>query len=1257
MMLRLSSTVLLALLPSLLPAQASVREDILNLKAEGRAAPALAACGQGLEKLLDRDRLSPAAEAQAEYLLTLANMIARKYLLQQEFVAMAENLDKLPALTAHPLLASWLHHDESDHLSSLGRLSEAAHILDGLGYVRDFQVLGPLDNERGGGFRETRAFETAPAKLDLTATLDGKKRPVHWTRVQLAGVPSALLNLAARQRPNRQVLSYLAFAVESPKDQVLSLRLASGGSVAAWVGGKEILRRDCTLRQLGFDQDVGAIPLKAGANLVLVKVCTQSGGYATRMRLCHIDGSPLAVGAVRISAAAKDIEAAKATGALELDGKMPVPALGAEAWLTKQLGNRKDMENREIGTLAFQLATITLARGADDETGRRDRPMAQLATEMLPETASAWYILGFTLRKLGASAADREDNSRIAAYKKALALNPRHAEAMLVLAQMDREDRNEVQAAEAWADKALAINPDFVQAIDEKLSCLSDLDLDIAHEAMVRKLLKNPQVASQTILQEEALDLADTADNPAAMIQAQKKILAQEWSSSNLSRLARTQLKLGLNKDALATAQKAVQDFPQSRTAHSTLARLYRATGDLTAANQAWNAWLEICPEDEKAWLSLAGLAALEGRTEAQVGQLERALELKPTLKKERRKLEFLRAGTKTFYADFVIDAASVIKADTGPEADAKEKNDAFYALLDHRVVHAYRNGTTSTYEHKLVRILSEKGVEDFDVYRAPYSSYDQTARILTAKVIKKDGQENSARLGRGGYADLPPIEVGDLVEIEARVDDRSRSFFGDYFGLQHYFGSAGGSPTHRAVLDLILESGRQYHYQTVGSVPEPSTEKLADGSEHRRYEITNIPRIEYEPNAPSPSERGPLLAVSTYGTWDEFSSWWWNLIRKQTTVTPEIRAKVLEITKNESNLADKVRKVYEWVVTQVRYKAWEFGVHGYKPYSVASIFARRHGDCKDKAILINAMLSVIDVKSYPVLIKGENQRDKDDLTLPLVQHFNHCISFMPAQKGMPAQFLDGTAEYHPIHTLPAMDRGAKVLVVRDGKGEIAPIPWTDPYANQDRVHYKVYIQANGDALVEMEHSPLLNMAVPIRMRYGNETGKRRERLSDRLGAIFGKVEILDMEFSDLANLNESVDYKVKFKVKDFVAREGESFRVKTAFQPARLSGIAGLQKRIYDLVLTTPSSKEVVIDYIAPVGFSWQKGLEGEKRETPQAAYRLQYKVDGQKLTVTRLRALKSPRIPPSAYPAFRDWALEVDAAEKRPLILTPNK
>ena len=55
------------------------------------------------------------------------------------------------------------------------------------------------------------------------------------------------------------------------------------------------------------------------------------------------------------------------------------------------------------------------------------------------------------------------------------------------------------------------------------------------------------------------------------------------------------------------------------------------------------------------------------------------------------------------------------------------------------------------------------------------------------------------------------------------------------------------------------------------------------------------------------------------------------------------------------SRSARSSARVYDFVVSQTRYVGLEFGIHGYKPYRVDQVLARRFGDCKDKASLIHA--------------------------------------------------------------------------------------------------------------------------------------------------------------------------------------------------------------------------------------------------------------------------------------------------------------
>jgi tetratricopeptide (TPR) repeat protein/transglutaminase-like putative cysteine protease len=1237
-----------------LPSQSApffdVDRGILALKAEGKYVSALERSFQALQQLVKKPNLDSAGEARAEFLFELTESLAGRADRRGDLIEIFRGLRKAPAIQKLPLLDAVIGHALARNLFRLGKTDKARAEMRVLGYLSDFQVLGPLDNERGSGFQRSFFPEEAPEKaLDLKRMIQGKKREVGFRRMRLSN-PLFQLNLGSRLRPNRQVLAYAVFQVTTDDEMSLALRLGSTGSFVVFVNGQEIGRRDIQERPLSSDQDAFGFRTRRGRNLVVIKLCTQSSRFMATLRLTLPNGRPIP-GTLDVSADPKALVGIK--GLKKPSPKVAV-RVGASEYLTGMVDRGKDLnvssgeEARRVGAAAFQLSYLLARKGADEETNRRDRQAALRATQLLPEFGPAWFLYGYTLIKRGASDADREENPRYQAWEKAISVWPRYAEAMRNLAEMERTLRKNWSKASVWVNKALAINPRFVGARIEKIRVLKGRDLDLLADKELLQLLEDPEgKRSASVLSHGVVYLLNH-DRTKKALELAKKRVELDARVPVRQTLARLLFRLGKRNEAKAVLAKLMLDYPQNRELPFFLQFNLVAEGDLVGAWRALQQRLAICPQDEQAILGLARIAAMRGRKDLQIGFLEKALRLDPNLKKERRHLEFLQKDQKPFFAGFEFDGKSLIAQDPGAPKGAKKAGDSHYYLLRHTLVRAYRDGTQSRYVHFVAKILNEEGARLFDTYRPPFFSSDQDARILEARVIHADGSSTRARLGRVYWVDLPPIKAGDYVEVKARVDDRERSFFGDYFGLSHLFVPPEAVGMYHSVLDLILEEGRNYHFQRVGDVPEPLKKKLEDGASYLRYDIPEIPRRDIEERAPSPRERGPLLRVSTYGDWNEFASWWWNLIRKQMVPTPEIKEKVVELTKDQKTLEDKVRKIYEFVVTDVRYVAWEFGVHGYKPYSVGSIFGRRHGDCKDKAILLNTMLSQIGVKAWPVLIRGENVREKDDLSLPLVEHFNHCISYVPEQPGLKGRFLDGTAEYHPVDTLPLMDAGARVLLVEGGKGRIVQVPWTDPNRNRDQYQYAIQLKANGDAEVVMRRNPHLNFGPPVRQTYGNEAGRRKEKLADRLGSIFGQVEITDFEFSNLRDLGVPVQYRVNFKVKKLAEKIGEGYRVRIAYRPIRLARLTAAATRKFDMLLNPPSGRDVEIRYLAPKGFEWAGIPKGEKIHYPGlGGYECVLEKDGTTLVVRRVFQMETQRVPAKRYPDLQNLFEKVEKAE----------
>src|SRR4029077_19631972 len=144
------------------------------------------------------------------------------------------------------------------------------------------------------------------------------------------------------------------------------------------------------------------------------------------------------------------------------------------------------------------------------------------------------------------------------------------------------------------------------------------------------------------------------------------------------------------------------------------------------------------------------------------------------------------------------------------------------------------------------------------------------------------------------------------------------------------------------------------------------------------------------------------------------------------------------------------------------RYVALEFGIHGYKPYRCAQIFARGFGDCKDKATLIVTMLGALGIKATPVIVRSGNKGDIETSPASLAP-FDHMIAYVPALD----LYLDGTAEYTGPLELPAMDRGALALQINEGAAKLVHLP--DPPASASVSSHRIdaTLAGDGNALLD----------------------------------------------------------------------------------------------------------------------------------------------------------------------------------------------
>ncbi|MHC4817522.1 MAG: DUF3857 domain-containing protein, partial [Planctomycetota bacterium] len=874
----------------------------------------------------------------------------------------------------------------------------AVELLAPLGLVHDWWICGPFDNERGRGFKSD---ELEPAKFTLDQEYQGKVRKVTWRRVPVRE-SFGYVNLDALLRPNDQCSAYAAAFLKSETDQGAALRVGSDEAIKIWWNGELVLARDLR-RTIGFDQDLVGVTARKGWNVLLLKVHDQKGRWGFRVRVTAPDGSPLA-GIVPASTP-KDANAAL-TARAEARPFAGEVAGGAKAFLDARTHGAPNAAARDY----FHLGLLHHIRSYDAIADRRAAQLLRKAAELDPKNAVYRFHYAEAASPPAEIAAEKEENKQRRGREEAIALDPDYVVAYRALASYYTRSLKNLDRAERLLRKALEVNPDYLEARFDLASVLDSRGLKAEAERERRQAAGDPRAAKiETAARAVAADLQRRGRAVDALL-AWKRVLALDARSNDVRRrIVDLALAAHEREEAFALLDAALTLDPYALRQLSRKAKILEGAQDYAGAERGLRLALRVAPEDDKLLQALARVQRKAGKGKEALATYREALRINPKLSEIERYVNFLDPESAPFEDAYVIDVSPMIDA----EKDyANEENDGWLHLLDQTVTKVNRDGTASSYVHNTIKILTDVGIKRFQRYYIRTWG-GQAFKWKTARVIKADGSILEAkRTKQRGYrsADFPPLAAGDVIDVAHRTDERRQSFFGDYFGTEFLFATS--VPLRLSTFTLITPAERRFHFHTRNSDAKPGMTLSEDGKTRiYNWSVRNSPKVRRERQMPRPRELYPQVQVTTYESWDAFATWWWSMIRDQHVASEEIKAKVVELIEGKKTRLEKLRAIYEFVAGEITYQAWEFGEHGYRPYTTTAIFDKREGDCKDKAILFNTMLKEIGVDAYPVLIRLEAGRSEEDLTLPMVGHFNHCISYVPDADGQGTElWLDGTA-------------------------------------------------------------------------------------------------------------------------------------------------------------------------------------------------------------------------------------------------------
>ncbi len=443
-------------------------------------------------------------------------------------------------------------------------------------------------------------------------------------------------------------------------------------------------------------------------------------------------------------------------------------------------------------------------------------------------------------------------------------------------------------------------------------------------------------------------------------------------------------------------------------------------------------------------------------------------------------------------------------------------------------------------------------------------------------------------------------------------------------------------------------------------------------------WELRDLPPIEREPYRPALTSIAPWLAVSlvpapgartgigkAFESWPDVARWLSELAASQALASSELSDKARSLTLDAGSEFERLQAIGRYV-QGVNYVSIQTGVGrggGYKPHPAREVFAKSYGDCKDKANLMRAMLTVVGIESYPLAIYlGDRSRVRADWPSP--QQFNHAIiavslkevTHAAAVESYPGVgrllFFDPTDPHTPMGLLPQEEEGSQALLVAPDRGALLRMPSSPPEANHIQRRLDLSLAEDGTLAGRVEEEASGHAAAAYRNeRQALTTGDYRKRMEDWVAGTGSGAQISALDVTE--DSNDSVRVTVEFRTPRYAkSMRGTMLVVNTNVLPVRNRIALSATTRQYPVQLNSRSFEETMRMRL-PEGFEVDEMPQPAQGKTAFGVHSSSCDARDGYLTCRRSLTVMAAAIPVGDYKEARGFFGRANGDGDGPLVL----
>ncbi|MDB5675831.1 MAG: hypothetical protein JWM65_2813 [Sphingomonas bacterium] len=282
----------------------------------------------------------------------------------------------------------------------------------------------------------------------------------------------------------------------------------------------------------------------------------------------------------------------------------------------------------------------------------------------------------------------------------------------------------------------------------------------------------------------------------------------------------------------------------------------------------------------------------------------------------------------------------------------------------------------------------------------------DQTARAEIDLLRRESDLDDGVITGeRTALIRLADVRVGDVVDIAWSWQSVASAWRGNFFDSADLGWSV---PTGLTRYRLTMPASRPLVARSVEHAPAPTIRRVGN-MVVREWRVVDPDPVSDSTGSPKWWTPWARVDLSTMADWRTIDAWSQPFYAQDMSLPADYAARIDAIAAASMDPKRRTIAALHLVQDSIRYTSLSIGAGSFVPHPPAATVRNGFGDCKDKTLLLVAVLRRLGVAAWPALTDTD-QGPALDRILPAANAFDHVITL--ATIGGRNYWLDATMDH-----------------------------------------------------------------------------------------------------------------------------------------------------------------------------------------------------------------------------------------------------